>query len=133
MIEINWKGVGVLLAVATVSFAQQAAAVKPAKIEPFPIFYPPVEFDHRYSGTLVTTVAKSAEEVGQECSIVLEALGCSIRAAMGGCWIILAPEDIIKAHGWTREAVIRHEVAHCNGWHADHRGWRRREGFRAST
>jgi hypothetical protein len=127
-----------LLAVATISFAQQAAALKPpvatpevkpvtvpevTPVTPFPLYYPAVEFDRPYTGTLIFTVADETTEVQKACNGPGPALGCSLLYA-NRCLVVLAPDNVIKAHDWTTEAVKRHEIAHCNGWPSDHRGWR---------
>ena len=103
------------------SHAPQVAPLKPV---PFPIYHPAIEFDHPYKGELTIVTAQSAEDLQKACRNLPAALGCSERWATR-CTITLAPDSIIKAYGWTKEAVIRHETAHCNGWHVDHRGWRR--------
>jgi hypothetical protein len=41
-----------------------------------------------------------------------------------GCELIISPDSIIALAGLTLEFVKRHEIAHCNGWPADHRGAR---------
>jgi hypothetical protein len=50
-------------------------------------------------------------------------LGCAY-VAENECWIILAPDDVIKAQGYTTAMVKRHEEGHCNSWPRDHRGAR---------
>lgn len=127
--KLALAGILIALALPAGAAAQQVAAIKPAAIKPtdikpFPIYYPAPEFDHPYKGELTIVTAQSAEELQKACRNVPAALGCSERWPTK-CLITLAPDSIIKAHGWTMEAVIRHETAHCNGWHVDHRGWRR--------
>ena len=113
-----------LIALTSGSWAQQVAAIKPTAVEPFPIYYPAVEFDRPHLGTLMMTIAKDAADLLTACGEDSKAaLGCSMRFPKW-CLIILAPDDVIKSYGWTSQAVIRHEMAHCNGWPADHRGWR---------
>jgi hypothetical protein len=92
-------------------------------VTPFPLYYPAVEFDRPYTGTLIFTVADDTTEVQKACNGPGPALGCSLLYA-NRCLVILAPDNVIKAHDWTTEAVKRHEIAHCNGWPSDHRGWR---------
>jgi hypothetical protein len=38
----------------------------------------------------------------------------------GGCHVIMLPDDVIRATGWTTGLLLRHELAHCNGWPGDH-------------
>jgi hypothetical protein len=40
------------------------------------------------------------------------------------CAIVMAPDDVITKAGFPPALVLRHEIAHCNGWPADHRGAR---------
>jgi hypothetical protein len=49
------------------------------------------------------------------------ALGCAHLAAQE-CKIVLAADSVIIAAGHPPELVKRHEIAHCNGWPADHPG-----------
>ena len=123
MIKLILPVITLALKIALASPPQQVATVKPAPIKPFPIYYPPAEFDRPYGGELTIVTAQSAAEVQKACRDVPAVLGCSERFATR-CTITLAPDSVLKAVGWTREAIIRHETAHCNGWHADHRGWR---------
>jgi hypothetical protein len=87
---------------------------------------PPKEFDHPFAGELIVFTARDQDEVRAMCPRTqfppLGALGCAPNIGPGRCRIVLAPDaDIIKA-GHPPELVKRHEIAHCNGWPADHRG-----------
>jgi|EndMetStandDraft_2_1072991.scaffolds.fasta_scaffold124728_1 hypothetical protein len=89
-----------------------------------PLHLPPVIYDHPYKGKLtIETVTR--EELMTQCAGVATTttLGC---ASWRGdrCHIRLLADEIIKAAGWTRELMLRHEIAHCNGWPADHPGKR---------
>jgi hypothetical protein len=51
--------------------------------------------------------------------------GCSHEYPSSNfCHVFIASDEILKAVGWTYETVRRHEIGHCNGWPADHRGAR---------
>jgi hypothetical protein len=114
--------VSALFALTFPSQAKQVAAIKPPAIKPLPIYYPPAEFDRPYTKTLTIIDAKDADEVKKARGNVPATMGCSLRWA-DRCTIVLAPESIMKSYGWTEEHVLRHGIAHCNGWHGDHRGW----------
>lgn len=105
---------------AAIALLATPAYADPAVMRPRPL--PPVEYDHPYSGILVTTTAHSIEELKTLCKPPAM-LGCSYRYG-NGCMIVLAPEADIKAAGWSVEIIKRHEVGHCNGWPPDHRNAR---------
>jgi hypothetical protein len=90
---------------------------------PEPSYYvvPPPEFDHPYDGVLKVTTARDQNHVRELCPKANFSLGVALGCAhvqTGSCWIILAP-DAATHFG---ELVLRHEIAHCNGWPADHCG-----------
>lgn len=90
-------------------------------IKPIPL--PPVEYDHPYTGVLVTTVATTLKGVRDLCPLPA-VYGCAFRMHSGGCLIVLAPDKDIREAGWTTELVRRHEIGHCNGWPSNHPGAR---------
>jgi hypothetical protein len=49
------------------------------------------------------------------------AFACA-RETSWGCRVVIAPEPDAKRVGLTRDILLRHEIAHCNGWPGDHRG-----------
>ena len=106
----------IALVAATTANAQ---TVYPAHAVIRPIPLPPPEYDHPYSGIVVTTVAKSLEHVRELCPIPNAKYGCAFRYGTG-CLIVLAPDADIVAVGWTTELAKRHEIGHCNGWPANH-------------
>ena len=99
-------------------------------------FTPPERFAHEYEGRL-QLVQVPVEEVAGECASHWfgnhDKLLREARSVMLGCAIPLVGECIVVAvdavqvyetpQGWrytTPEDVIAHEVAHCNGWSAEH-------------
>ena len=90
---------------------------------------PPKEFDRPYSGDLTVVTAHSQDELKEFCGSAYKpglTLGCA-RPGHTSCRIIMAPEQIIIAGGWTKALMLRHEIGHCNGWGADHAGQRSRD------
>jgi hypothetical protein len=95
---------------------------------------PPVEYDHPYSGK--ATVYYASDEIWTVCNIPKaehppgsDLTGCAIHRGSNvhgttECTIIIAPETILKRWGLTYRIVLRHEIAHCNGWGKDHVGAR---------
>jgi hypothetical protein len=116
-------------AIALLALAIAAAAGAAADQTPLRLI-PPKEYDHPYTkGTLIVSIASRQEEVRQACPGApfhpqIGALGCSYAKASFGCWVVLAPPEVITAAGFPPELVRRHEIAHCNGWPADHSGAR---------
>jgi len=87
---------------------------------------PPVEFDHPYRGDFVILRLKDQAEIRANCgpTTLPYHLGCGQRATSGICVMILATDEFIRSKGWSPEIVLRHEIGHCNGWPADHKGAR---------
>jgi hypothetical protein len=98
----------------------------------FPIL-PPPEYDHPFAGKLVIIRALGAGDTIWMCP--KPALGmtmtlCTLPLGPSACVIFQMPEvekETIKL-GWTLNILMRHEIAHCNGWPADHPGLRRSAG-----
>ncbi len=94
---------------------------------------PPTEYDRAYKGELSVTYVESQKEIMRLCPKTGYALklGCAYmtdpQAADGSyakCRVILANDGVVRASGILPETVYRHEIAHCNGWSADHAGAR---------
>lgn len=101
-----------LLVLALVSLTTVAAAEDYARLAP------PKKYDHAFTGTLfvrdvqfqfIHTVCPP--KFGQA------VLGCTFRrvtARSNTCVVFLV--DYLKATPKKRSVVLRHEIAHCNGW-----------------
>jgi hypothetical protein len=90
-----------------------------------PAVYPPPEYDRPYAGKLVKIEAKDSEEMLSLCAESKSPIACARQYGVVACTIVIAPEAVLRRWGWTVEIVMRHELAHCNGWPADHPGARR--------
>jgi hypothetical protein len=90
------------------------------------LILPPVEYDHPYKGKLtVETVATRAQLQGVCAAAQAWSLACAFPSAdFSSCRIVIVDDKIIREMGWWREAIMRHEIGHCNGWGSDHRGQR---------
>ena len=101
---------------------------KPKPLTPEHIAYlrkqnllPPEEFDHEYKGELKIERGTQAD-LRKACPGSFNpgwnAIGCT-KLAFGGavCTIYMLNEQGLQALGWDVEIVLRHERAHCNGWH----------------
>ena len=84
---------------------------------------PPVEFDHPYPGKLTVEVVTRAQLLATCSSAFASSLGCAFPGK-DRCHIKLLDEESMRAVGWTVEAMMRHERAHCNGWPQSHPGRR---------
>jgi len=62
-----------------------------------------------------------ANEFGQR-------LGCARHPSKGHCLVVVGPEDELAAIGYSDVIVVRHEIAHCNGWRGNHPGIRSLKG-----
>jgi hypothetical protein len=91
-----------------------------------PRVVPPPEFDRPFGppGKVIVVTARDQNHVRELCpgsKFAGSALGCAHLTAPE-CKIIVAADDVIKEAGYPPELVKRHEIAHCNGWPADHPG-----------
>jgi hypothetical protein len=90
-------------------------------------FLPPEEFDRPFEGRVVIQEAINSEEVRKLCHAVftMVPLGCSYRMpSIKWCAIVKVPDDQIRAAGYDPDIFMRHEIGHCNGWPATHKGAR---------
>jgi hypothetical protein len=89
----------------------------------FPII-PPPEFDVPYKGELTITVLPTQEEVGRRCNTnppQARRLGCAASSAWRDkCEILIVADKVFKGLDYTKAEIMRHELAHCNGWPGDH-------------
>jgi len=116
-----------------------------------PFLLPPIQYDRPYDRALLVIEVdlKALVTIADQISCTVACVYCGESAtnvcAEGiGCTIIHAPEDDIVRQGMTLAIVMRHEIGHCNGWPADHRGgrgikeveeeaWRKRDEKAAET
>lgn len=92
---------------------------------------PPLEYDFPYKGKLAIETVTREQLLARCASAHQGSLGCAFPGS-GNCRILLVDDATMKAVGWTRELMLRHETAHCNGWPQSHVGWRpyyRNEGL----
>lgn len=81
---------------------------------------PPAVYDHQFHGTVQIHQHRMGE-VERYCGLFTPVLGCTPIGGLGGvCHInIVTPGlDGISKSFYLR--VLRHEMAHCNGWPAGH-------------
>jgi hypothetical protein len=122
----------ILAVLALVAFLPQAhAQTRIADAAFVKAMTPPAEFDHRHKGIVIITRTKDQAETRKLCAVPFPmplAIGCAKTVLAGtilvGCEIVISPDSVIALSGLTLEFVKRHEIAHCNGWPADHRGAR---------
>jgi hypothetical protein len=82
---------------------------------------PPAEFDRPFEGRLIKLRLDTVAEVRTACRTPLAmGLGCAPYIHPSLCVVVLASDEVIKAAGYSTEIVLRHEIAHCNGWPKDH-------------
>jgi hypothetical protein len=86
---------------------------------------PPVEFDRPFDGLLIMVPARDQNHVRELCPGAVFSMGIALacsRRLTHGCRVVMIPDEQITAVGFPPDLVRRHEIAHCNGWPADHRG-----------
>ena len=84
---------------------------------------PPPQYDKPYTGKATITYVNSAADVRDLCKRPTDPYALACSYALGRtCWIIIGPKENIEAQGLTMRLVMRHELAHCNGWTQAHEG-----------
>ncbi|MBB5663267.1 hypothetical protein GGE68_001443 [Rhizobium leguminosarum] len=93
-----------------------------------PEWNPPARFDHTYSGRLMLTqlpqskMQKACQQLfakyGLKDTTSFQQHGCA-KAFPDRCIVITIDKTYMGA---TPDAVLRHELGHCNGWPGDHPG-----------
>ena len=85
---------------------------------------PPPKFDHLYEGRIAIIHGDSASLPCRPRSLSTR-LGCAYleedkvgnyHSTGKECLIFLASREEIKEAGYTESALLRHEMAYCNGW-----------------
>jgi len=95
---------------------------------------PPPEYDHPYTAGPIIVTRGDEKLMSQLCpkTTLPVTLGCRIHLSSTTpspvCFIVIAKDELIEGLGWKYEHVKRHEIAHCNGWAADHKGARSVDG-----
>jgi hypothetical protein len=94
---------------------------------------PPPEFDYPFPGKLYISAENDLAQVAIGCGTPPGRIfsGCAIppqiqlgqtgttRIRPGECMILLAKRKLVE-QSFNYEELIRHEIAHCNGWPANH-------------
>jgi hypothetical protein len=121
-----WLGAGFLISAMSNGYAQSI-------VHPNWNPLPPLEFDYPYGGVL-TIVRSEADfpdwHLCPQPPKPREMLACAIRfrkpdgTLTGRCSIYIAKDATLAKNGISYEDVLRHEMAHCNGWGSDHAGAR---------
>ena len=89
-------------------------------------FLPPEEFDRPYNGQIFYQLARDQDHVREICRAAFnsgKAPGCS-RVYPDMCIIVKLSNADMRAIGIDPEVFMRHEIGHCNGWPASHKGAR---------
>jgi hypothetical protein len=82
---------------------------------------PPPKYDKLYDGELEIRLFSNAADVQQACKNVSDVHSSETGCARfpddhKRCWLYLAIEDLAKRQGRNYAFLLRHELAHCNGW-----------------
>ena len=92
---------------------------------------PPDQYDKPYEGRLIINPVETKEDEQQlreTCRNAEVPLACAVVWSKTLCEIMMMPDEVLRAAGWDPAIVRRHEMAHCNGWPADHKGGRALSG-----
>ena len=94
----------------------------PIKVKYKPIndkrILPPAEFDHEFDGAVVITRVDE-QGIKKQCPTTLT--GCAFLWRQT-CYMWIVCDDILNYQRYSYDVVLRHEIAHCNGWHHDQNG-----------
>jgi hypothetical protein len=102
-------------ALAGALLASGAHAEPPPPVFDHP-YIPPPEFDQAYKGELVIVDNLDEETIRKMCRVSRFVVGCRVEEDSKRCVIALATPHLVEQGGYTIERLLRHEIAHCNGW-----------------
>jgi hypothetical protein len=88
---------------------------------------PPPEYDGLFTGDLTIKRLLTQNDVRAACPNTPFGAGAALACAIvrnESCEIYIVADGTLKAFGLTYALTLRHELGHCNGWPADHRGAR---------
>ena len=85
---------------------------------------PPTEYDHDYNGDLIV-IRSTRAAIAEICHSPLTGdrsmtIGCAKITDYNKCTVWIATDEQLR--GFNYSLVLRHEVAHCNGWKHDEHG-----------
>src|SRR5262249_16144998 len=81
------------------------------------LLLPPPKYDKPYEGELEIRFFSNIEDIRGACPGTHSEVACAFPLAdLKKCWIMMGTEDAIKRRGYGYAFVLRHELAHCNGW-----------------
>ena len=79
--------------------------------------FPPPKYDKPYEGELEIIFFSDAEDLERVCKLGPKVNACAIRSLdHKKCWIFASSEELMKRKGSNYAFMLRHELAHCNGW-----------------
>ncbi len=82
----------------------------------FEIALPPPQYDYPYQGEVVINYVLSPDEMNRRCyGVGRQIIACAFTGD-GHCTILIWSQVASEQ----RPTLIRHELAHCNGWPAHH-------------
>jgi hypothetical protein len=90
---------------------------------------PPARYDRPYQGKLTVDIYTDPFKLARECYDGAQStpeFACAFRYKDNSCRIIMLTPALLEKYGkmygynLDLDLVWRHEVAHCNGWPADH-------------
>jgi hypothetical protein len=91
---------------------------------------PPAEYGHMdYMGEVSIVRPHTIREFQQLCPSFGATFACSriwwpTATTAGKCQIVIVDDWLLQAARWSYEGALKHEMAHCLGWPADHPGMR---------
>jgi len=92
------------------------------------MFMPPAKYDKPFTGGDLTIFRVATQQdirdicLGFNKQKSLPATACSKTNQTTRCYIFVLTDQALKTIGSNYAIVLRHELAHCNGWPEDHAG-----------
>jgi hypothetical protein len=88
---------------------------------------PPEEYDHPYTGPSLKITVHTTEELREICYVYKQQwpnmksppVACTDRWPDGRCHVHMNSPEVLKSLGTSWDVILRHEIAHCNGWPGD--------------
>ena len=87
---------------------------------------PPEAYDRPYKGHTSIAIANSKEELQEKCNLTTaKMIACAWVDYKGTCTIVRRDDKFLEAMAMPVAWVLKHEMAHCNGWDKSHSGMRK--------
>jgi len=119
-----------MLLLATGAAHAKTSKLPTVKVIQFMTSLPPAEYDKPYTGELTIRRLATEQEIHTICPNYGDTshyTACAKHAvnSLEKCNIYVVSDLVLKRLSLNYNVALRHELGHCNGWGADHKGGRK--------